>query len=149
MATHREATFLSTGKFVDPTPAPAESAHPEVGTSSAPLKSAAYFIGAYCKDYNEDFMLCKNENNDPAHCLKEGRKVTRCAMDLITKLRENCEKEWEAHYTCLEKHNQEYFACRKPERTFNECVFSKLKLEKVIPDASGTPVHLRQNTIYN
>lgn len=44
----------------------------------------------------------------------------------ITKLRENCEKEWEAHYKCLEKHNQEYYACRKPERTFNECVFSKL-----------------------
>ena len=24
----------------------------ELGTSSAPLKSAAFFIGAYCKDYN-------------------------------------------------------------------------------------------------
>lgn len=82
MSTHREATFLSTGKFVDPTPGPAESTHPEVGATSAPLKSAAFFIGAYCKDYNEDFMLCKDENNDPAHCLKEGRKVTRCAMDL-------------------------------------------------------------------
>jgi NADH dehydrogenase (ubiquinone) 1 alpha subcomplex subunit 8 len=30
----------------------------------------------------EDFMLCKNENREPAHCLKEGRKVTRCATDL-------------------------------------------------------------------
>lgn len=30
----------------------------------------------------EDFMLCKNENRDPAHCLKEGRRVTRCATDL-------------------------------------------------------------------
>lgn len=27
-------------------------------------------------------MLCKAENRDPAHCLKEGRKVTRCAQDL-------------------------------------------------------------------
>lgn len=81
MATYREAS-LPTGKFVDPTPAPAHSAHPEVGTTSAPLKSASFFIGAYCKDYNEDFMLCKDENSDPAHCLKEGRKVTRCAMDL-------------------------------------------------------------------
>ncbi|KAF9317828.1 hypothetical protein BG000_011512 [Podila horticola] len=148
MATYREAS-LPTGKFVDPTPAPAGSAHPEVGATSAPLKSASFFIGSYCKDYNEDFMLCKDENSDPAHCLKEGRKVTRCAMDLITKLRENCEKEWEAHYKCLEKHNQEYYACRKPERTLNECVFSKLKLEKVIPGASNTPIHLRENTIYN
>lgn len=30
----------------------------------------------------EDFMLCKSENRDPAHCLKEGRRVTRCATDL-------------------------------------------------------------------
>ena len=30
----------------------------------------------------EDFMLCKKENRDPEHCLKEGRKVTRCAADL-------------------------------------------------------------------
>ena len=30
----------------------------------------------------EDFMLCKSENRDPAHCLKEGRRVTRCAQDL-------------------------------------------------------------------
>lgn len=82
MSTFREASHITTGKFVDPTPAPAEAAHPEVGATSAPLKSAAFFIGSYCKDYNEDFMLCKDENNDPAHCLKEGRKVTRCAMDL-------------------------------------------------------------------
>lgn len=27
-------------------------------------------------------MLCKQENRDPAHCLKEGRKVTRCAAEL-------------------------------------------------------------------
>ena len=27
-------------------------------------------------------MLCKQENRDPAHCLKEGRRVTRCAQDL-------------------------------------------------------------------
>lgn len=33
--------------------------------------------------FSEDFMLCKNENRDPAHCLKEGRRVTRCAADLF------------------------------------------------------------------
>jgi len=27
-------------------------------------------------------MLCKSENRDPEHCLKEGRKVTRCAAEL-------------------------------------------------------------------
>ena len=54
----------------------------EVGSTSAPLTSASFFLGSYCRAYYEDFMLCKNENNDPSHCLKEGRKVTRCSIDL-------------------------------------------------------------------
>lgn len=44
----------------------------------------------------------------------------------IRKLSENCGKEWEEHWQCLEKHNQELYMCRKPERTLNQCVFDKL-----------------------
>ncbi|KAJ7739849.1 NADH dehydrogenase, alpha subcomplex, subunit 8 [Mycena metata] len=113
----------------------------ELGTTSAPLKSAAFFIGAYCKEYNEDFMLCKAENRDPKHCLKEGRRVTRCATDLITKMRENCLEQFESHWGCLELNNQEYYRCRAPERALNSCVFEKLGLLKVIP---GTPEGRKQ-----
>lgn len=35
-----------------------------------------------CTNAIDDFMLCKAENRDPGHCLKEGRRVTRCAQDL-------------------------------------------------------------------
>lgn len=35
----------------------------------------------------EDFMLCKAEDRSPEHCLKEGRKVTRCAQDLYVSAR--------------------------------------------------------------
>ncbi|KAH0840155.1 Ndufa8, NADH-ubiquinone oxidoreductase complex I 19kd subunit [Lanmaoa asiatica] len=140
----------------------------ELGATSAPLKSAAFFIGAYCKEYNEDFMLCKNEaGGDPGRCLKEGRRVTRCATDLISKMRENCLEQFEAHWNCLELNNQvctppveaaqltydatqEYYACRKPERTLNKCMFEKLGLTKTIP---GSPVgqkqiHEEENPIY-
>jgi NADH dehydrogenase (ubiquinone) 1 alpha subcomplex subunit 8 len=69
-------------------------------------------------------MLCKAENRDPTHCLKEGRRVTRCAQDLcvwpgypcrdqllnkvirITKMRENCLKQFNEHWNCLEANNQ-------------------------------------------
>ncbi|KAI0321959.1 NADH dehydrogenase alpha subcomplex subunit 8 [Amylostereum chailletii] len=112
----------------------------ELGATSAPLKSAAFFIGAYCKEYNEDFMLCKAEDRDPAHCLKEGRRVTRCATDLITKMRENCLTQFDEHWNCLERNNQEYTACRKPERTLNKCMFEKLGLLKTIPGSpAGQP----------
>lgn len=56
----------------------------EVGTTSAFLLSAAYFIGDRCKAYNDDFMKCKDEANGRGEfdCLKEGRKVTRCAASV-------------------------------------------------------------------
>lgn len=56
----------------------------EIGSSSAPLLSAAFFIGARCRDYNDDYMQCKNENPGKGEfeCLKEGRRVTRCARSV-------------------------------------------------------------------
>ncbi|KAJ7639542.1 NADH dehydrogenase alpha subcomplex subunit 8 [Roridomyces roridus] len=113
----------------------------ELGTTSAPLKSAAFFIGAYCKEFNEDFMLCKAESRDPAHCLKEGRRVTRCATDLITKMRENCLEQFESHWACLEQNNHQYYRCRTVERPLNTCMFEKLGLVKTIP---GTPEGRKQ-----
>ena len=39
--------------YKDPTPLPADVPKvKELGVTSAPLKSAAFFLGAYCKDYN-------------------------------------------------------------------------------------------------
>ncbi|KAF9527964.1 NADH dehydrogenase alpha subcomplex subunit 8 [Crepidotus variabilis] len=137
--------------FVDQTPMPADVPHvDELGVTSAPLKSAAFFLGSFCKDYNEDFMLCKSESRDPAHCLKEGRKVTRCAIDLINKMRENCGSEWDAHWECLDKRNQELYHCRQPERKLNECMFDKLGIKKVIPGTpeGRTPIHEKQSPIY-
>ncbi|KAF9000207.1 NADH dehydrogenase alpha subcomplex subunit 8 [Cyathus striatus] len=123
---------------------------PELGATSAPLKSAAFFIGAHCKEYNEDFMLCKNEKRDPAHCLKEGRRVTRCATDLINKMRENCLSQFDAHWQCLEKNNQEYQYCRKFERPLNACMFEKIGLTKVIPGTpeGKKPIHEIENPIF-
>jgi len=118
---------------------------PELGATSAPLKTAAYFIGDKCREYNEDFMLCKNERGrDPAHCLKEGRKVTRCAQEVISKLRAACAAEFEAHWQCLEWNNHYYYACRREERPLNACAFTKLGYKKEIPGTpeGKTPIHL-------
>lgn len=82
MASHRDAIFVNR-VYVEKSPLPADIPHvSEVGATSAALETAAFFIGAHCKDVNEDFMLCKKESADPSHCLKEGRRVTRCAQDL-------------------------------------------------------------------
>lgn len=56
----------------------------EIGASSAPLLSASFFIGARCRPYNDDYMQCKTEAHGRGEldCMKEGRKVTRCAASV-------------------------------------------------------------------
>ncbi|CEH12435.1 NADH:ubiquinone oxidoreductase, NDUFA8/PGIV/19 kDa subunit [Ceraceosorus bombacis] len=149
MATHREAIFLST-PYREPAPAPSsEPKVEEVGTTSAPLKSIAFFLGQHCKNVNEDFILCKNEDRDPKHCLKEGRRVTRCTQDLLAKMGQACGKEWDAHWQCLENENHELYRCRKAERPLNKCAFDKLKLSKNIPGSpEGQPqIHEKTNPV--
>jgi NADH dehydrogenase (ubiquinone) 1 alpha subcomplex subunit 8 len=80
MSSHREGIFVE-GLWIEKGSSSGVSVE-EVGATSAPLLSAAYHLGSYCQPFNEDFMLCKRENNDPKACLKEGRKVTRCSIDL-------------------------------------------------------------------
>lgn len=45
---------------------------------------------------------------------------------------------------------QDLYLCRKPERTFNSCVFDKLQLKKDIPGApQGQPqIHEKQKPIW-
>ncbi|RPB00029.1 NADH dehydrogenase, alpha subcomplex, subunit 8 [Choiromyces venosus 120613-1] len=124
----------------------------EVGATSAPLLSASYFIGARCKDYNEDYMLCKHEakGRGPVDCLREGRKVTRCASSVLADINKYCLKEFRAHWECLDQANHKLFSCRAEEKPYNKCVFNNLKLEKVIPDTpkGEVPVHLKESPIW-
>jgi len=50
--------------------------------TSAPLMSAAFFIGEACAAQNAAFMACKDESRDPSHCLEQGKAVTACAVEL-------------------------------------------------------------------
>jgi NADH dehydrogenase (ubiquinone) 1 alpha subcomplex subunit 8 len=114
---------------------------PEIGATSAALKSAAFFIAARCQDYNDDFMMCRQEkynSHGPGGCLKEGRKVTRCAIsvylssivsavnDRIEEMNKICGDAYKAHYECLDNHNQQYKDCRPAERGLNACVLMKM-----------------------
>lgn len=71
--------------LIDTAPLPEDvPAVKEVGASSAPLLSASFFIGARCRDYNDDYMQCKSEKpgRGELECMKEGRRVTRCASSV-------------------------------------------------------------------
>ncbi|WPH01096.1 NADH-ubiquinone oxidoreductase 20.8 kDa subunit [Acrodontium crateriforme] len=139
--------------LIDTTPLPDDIPKvSEIGASSAPLLSASFFIGARCKPYNDDFMHCKTEANGTGEvdCLREGRKVTRCAASVLEDINKSCLEEFRKHWQCLENNNQQLWQCRRWERPLNNCVFEKLNLEKKIPGApeGETPVHLRKRQIF-
>lgn len=130
----------------------------EIGATSAPLMSASFFIGDRCRAFNDDYMKCKAEANGRGEldCLKEGRKVTRCAASVyvflpflwvvwfgwagfvgleenesadfnrIKDINTHCLDQFNAHWDCLENNNHRMFECRAPEMKLNNCVFDKL-----------------------
>ncbi|KAL1955787.1 hypothetical protein VTO42DRAFT_8107 [Malbranchea cinnamomea] len=152
MSGSRKAQF-NQANLIDTTPLPDDIPKvDEIGASSAPLMSASYFIGDRCRAYNDDYMKCKAEasGRGELECLREGRKVTRCAASVLKDINENCLEQFRAHWECLEQNNHQMWHCRRPENALNTCVFEKLGLKKVIPDTpkGQTPVHLRKSQIY-
>ncbi|KAI1635961.1 hypothetical protein F4809DRAFT_611348 [Biscogniauxia mediterranea] len=100
----------------------------EVGATSAPLLSASFFIGARCRPYNDDYMQCKTENPGKGEfeCLKEGRRVTRCAASVVEDINKHCLDEFRKHWQCLDNNNHQLWQCRKDEWKLNKCVFDNL-----------------------
>lgn len=152
MSKTREPT---TNYAIETTPARLPELIPEVqeiGATSAPLLLASFFIGARCQPYNDDFMQCKQENagHGEHNCLKEGRRVTRCAALVLSDINKHCLDSFRLHWKCLENNNQELKNCRKAEMLLNKCVYDNLKLEKKIPGVpeGATPIHLKAKPVY-
>ncbi|KAK6521148.1 hypothetical protein TWF506_001379 [Arthrobotrys conoides] len=124
----------------------------EVGASSAPLLSAAFFIGARCRPFNDDYMKCKDESpgRGELDCMREGRKVTRCAVSVLEDINTHCLQQFRAHWDCLEKKNHQLWKCRPQEKYLNTCVFEKMGLEKTIPGTpeGKIPIHERTKVKY-
>ncbi|KAG9259011.1 uncharacterized protein F5Z01DRAFT_669745 [Emericellopsis atlantica] len=144
--------FFNQENLIDTTPLPDSVPKvQEIGATSAPLLSASFFIGNRCQDYNDDYMQCKNENPGRGEfdCMKEGRRVTRCASSVIDDLNKSCLEQFTNHWKCLDNHNQQLWQCRPFEWKLNRCAFEKLNLKKVVPDQPNnvTPVEQRPQMI--
>lgn len=115
--------------LIDPTPMPDDIPKvDEIGTSSAPLFSAAFYIGDRCRAYNDDYMQCKTEayGRGELDCMKEGRKVTRCAASVLKDINEKCSEAFRNHWQCLDEHNHQLWNCRVRESALSKCVFENI-----------------------
>lgn len=43
------------------------------------LLSASKLIGKYCDEINDQFILCKAQNDNPLNCFEIGKEVTKCS----------------------------------------------------------------------
>ena len=102
----------------------------ELNVTSAVLTGAAHHYGNYCKTQNEAFMDCRIESKDPRKCLKEGKEITKCALDFFRKIKGSCNEAFTEHWTCLDYNNQEYTSCRKTQKVFDVCMSEKLDTKR-------------------
>ncbi|UYV75319.1 NDUFA8 [Cordylochernes scorpioides] len=104
----------------------------EINVSGPMLVAASLHMGKYCDEYSKEFMLCRNENNDPRKCLKEGRDVTKCGIEFFQMVKESCAESMENFARCVGKSYRKprIFKCHEAQEAFSQCMLEKLNIEK-------------------
>ncbi|KAK4884833.1 hypothetical protein RN001_001104 [Aquatica leii] len=104
----------------------------EVNISGPALKAAAFHYGKDCEFQNNEFVLCRNELDDPRRCIDEGKAVTKCALAFFRKIKKSCFEEFEQYVHCLDKSstNQNFSVCRKTQSVFDKCMQDNFNMER-------------------
>ncbi|OXU17705.1 hypothetical protein TSAR_010840 [Trichomalopsis sarcophagae] len=69
-----------------------------------------------------EFMLCKDEEDDPRRCITEGKVVTACALEFFKKIKKHCKDEFSQYYNCIDKSSG--------ESAFSPCVLDNMNIER-------------------
>ncbi|XP_058799514.1 NADH dehydrogenase [ubiquinone] 1 alpha subcomplex subunit 8 [Phymastichus coffea] len=104
----------------------------EINLTFPVLQAAAFHLGKFCEDKNNEFMLCKTEEDDPRQCLTEGKQVTACALEFFKKIKTKCYEEFKQYYNCIDKSsgNNSFSPCRKTQAVFDQCILSNMNIER-------------------
>ncbi|XP_017468670.1 PREDICTED: NADH dehydrogenase [ubiquinone] 1 alpha subcomplex subunit 8 [Rhagoletis zephyria] len=104
----------------------------ELNLSTSALRAGAFHLGKQCENQNNEFMLCRQELDDPRACLSEGKAVTNCALDFFRKVKKTCHEEFLQYATCLDKSsgNMAFGHCRNTQGVFDKCVSDNLGIDR-------------------
>jgi hypothetical protein len=69
---------MSGHDWVDPDKIPVE----EIELQGPSLLAAARILGLRCRQENLAFVQCKQEDENPVHCIEQGRAVTLCGKQV-------------------------------------------------------------------
>ncbi|KAG1675345.1 NADH dehydrogenase [ubiquinone] 1 alpha subcomplex subunit 8 [Nymphon striatum] len=89
---------------------------PEVTLTTGALRAGSVYFGKFCETESKEFMLCKDDFDDPRKCINEGKDVTACALNFFRKMKETCYEEFQAYATCLETKSVDYQVSKQDRR---------------------------------
>lgn len=93
--------------------------------SSSELYASAMLIARECAASNKAYLLCKQQNGNPASCLAEGAGVKSCVDTLIARLQVTCGEPFAKFQKCLADTNNAFDKCAKQKKALN-AAFDKL-----------------------
>lgn len=104
----------------------------ELNVSLPTLKAGGFHFYRYCEKINHEYILCKQDYEDPRACLQYANEVTKCALEFFRKVKKNCLNEINANAECLYKSSSlwEYNNCRKSQAALDDCMLEKLNIER-------------------
>ena len=104
----------------------------EINVSWPVLQAASVYIGKKCEWHNNEFMLCRQETEDPRKCVNEGKNVTACAMEVFRGIKKHCAADFNQYVKCLEESSgtMELSMCRKTQAAVDNCILKNLNIER-------------------
>ncbi|KAJ0170287.1 hypothetical protein K1T71_014215 [Dendrolimus kikuchii] len=113
-------------------PEESELTVPEVNLSGSTLYAGSFHLGKYCEHANNEFMLCRMEEQDPRKCINEGKAVTACTMEFFRKVKNTCLNEFNQYANCLDKSSGDYSFkfCRNTQGVYDKCMLEKMNIER-------------------
>ncbi|CAF1231648.1 unnamed protein product [Rotaria sordida] len=109
---------------------------PVVNVSSAALRAGSFHLAKYCDLQFKEFILCRQEEQDPRKCLNEGKNVSLCAINFFHKVRESCNDTFTTFWTCLDNAREgemSFNSCKEEQKAFELCSKNKMNLERPEP----------------
>ncbi|CAF3624929.1 unnamed protein product [Rotaria socialis] len=109
---------------------------PVVNVSSPALRAGSFHLAKYCDLQFKEFMLCRQEEQDPRKCIKEGKEVSLCSIDFFRKVRDTCNDTFTTFWTCLDNARDgemSFNSCKQEQRAFSQCAKDKINIERPEP----------------
>ncbi|CAF4208433.1 unnamed protein product [Rotaria socialis] len=109
---------------------------PVVNISSPALRAGSFHLAKYCDSQFKEFMLCRQEEQDPRKCVKEGKEVSLCSIDFFRQVRDTCNDTFTTFWTCLDNSQDgemSFNYCKAEQKAFELCAKNKMNLERPEP----------------